>query len=393
MTITMKMNVFFTFCLIVGAFFSCKKEEATVPPPSITITDLYKPEKDGFMEFEVKLSTVYKEIIRVEYATADGTAIAGKDYTTATGSINFPVGETVKKIRVNLIDNDLREVEKVFSLALRNASGGATFDRSTARGYIQNDDTNFPALSGYTTPETYSGKTLVWRDEFDGTALNTAFWTPLTGRGNGGWGNNELQFYRAENTTLQQGYLVIEARQERVGDALYTSSRLVTKGKKAFRYGRIDIRALLPKGQGIWPALWMLGENIDQVNWPACGEIDIMELVGHEAGVVHGTAHYGATFAQHGYKGKSTQLPAGKDFSQEFHVFSINWEENKIVWLMDDQPFFQLTPADIIPAPWPFNLEHHFLFNVAVGGNWPGNPNSTTVFPQHMLVDYVRVFQ
>ncbi|HYC86760.1 MAG TPA: glycoside hydrolase family 16 protein, partial [Chryseosolibacter sp.] len=131
---------------------------------------------------------------------------------------------------------------------------------------------------GYTTPQSYPGMTKVWSDEFGGTSLNTANWSYEIGTGINGWGNNELQYYKQENTTVQDGYLMITAKKEPEGNSAYTSSRLITKGKRAFKYGRVDIRAVLPKGQGIWPALWMLGTDIGTVGWPKCGEIDIMEM-------------------------------------------------------------------------------------------------------------------
>ena len=131
---------------------------------------------------------------------------------------------------------------------------------------------------GYSTPENYSGMTLVWHDEFDGLTLKPSDWKHETG--GSGWGNNELEYYQEKNTAVHEGYLIITAKKENVGGKDYTSSRIITQGKKEFQYGRVDIRALLPKGQGIWPALWMLGANVTTVGWPACGEIDIMEMIG-----------------------------------------------------------------------------------------------------------------
>ncbi len=155
------------------------------------------------------------------------------------------------------------------------------------------DSVDIPT-QGLTSPNTYPGMTLVWSDEFDGSTLNEANWSHETGNGQNGWGNNELQFYRPQNTRIQDGHLVITAKKEAFGGREYTSSRIITKGKQQFRYGRVDIRASLPKGQGIWPALWMLGSNFDTVSWPACGEIDIMEMVGGNGreNTVHGTVHW-----------------------------------------------------------------------------------------------------
>ncbi len=248
---------------------------------------------------------------------------------------------------------------------------------------------------GYTTPTAYDGWDLVWNDEFTGTNLNLDNWTYEIGDGCPnlcGWGNNELEYYREENTTVADGVLTIEAKEENFGGRFYTSSRLITQGKQAFKYGRVDIRAVLPKGQGIWPALWMLGSNISSVTWPACGEIDIMELVGgtNRDDTVHGTGHWENNNNEHTFQGESYELESG-DFADEFHVFSIIWDESQIEWFVDDNSYYTLNITSAERAE--FRKEFFFIMNVAVGGNWPGNPNDQTVFPQKMLVDYIRVFQ
>ena len=152
-------------------------------------------------------------------------------------------------------------------------------------------------------------------------------------------------------------------------------------------------RAILPKGQGIWPAIWMLGANYPTVGWPACGEIDIMELIGSSPNTVHGTIHYGADWTQHNYTGSGTSIPWTETFSDEFHVFSIDWDENGITWLLDDQPFYTIDNTVTGSQPYPFDHPFFFILNIAVGGQWPGYPDASTEFPQFMAVDYVRVFQ
>ncbi len=246
---------------------------------------------------------------------------------------------------------------------------------------------------GYSTPEDYAGYTLVWRDEFEGESLNTSNWTYEIGTGSNGWGNNELQYYRAENTAVKDGFLTITAKKESFSGSAYTSSRLVTKGKQEFQYGRIDIRARLPKGQGVWPALWMLGAKNPGVPWPACGEIDIMEKIGgpeHE-NKVYGTLHWdhNGSYASTGDKPPYV-LPTGI-FNDKFHVFSLVWDETNIKWYVDDVLFnnIDITPAGLSE----FHDKFFFIFNVAVGGNWPGSPDASTVFPQQMVVDYIRVFE
>lgn len=245
-----------------------------------------------------------------------------------------------------------------------------------------------PTESGYVSPETYEGYQLVWQDEFSGTTLSSD-WTYEIG--GGGWGNNELQYYRRENVTVQDGFLYITAKKENFGGRDYTSARIVTQDQQEFQYGRIDIRAILPQGQGIWPALWMLGSNFDEVGWPFCGEIDIMEMIGgnEREKTVHGTIHWDNN-GQYANYGGSVSLSQGI-FADEFHVFSIIWDEEKIVWLLNNEPFHEV---DITPQSLSeFKNSYFFIFNVAVGGNWPGSPNSATQFPQQMIVDYIRVFQ
>jgi hypothetical protein len=247
---------------------------------------------------------------------------------------------------------------------------------------------------GYITPLEYEGYKLVWHDEFEGNNLNTDDWVFESGDGCPslcGWGNNELQFYRSQNAWVSDGVLTIEAREESIQNRKYTSARIKTQGKQSFQYGRIDMRALLPKGQGIWPALWMLGDNINSVGWPACGEIDMMEMIGGGPGRdnrVHGTLHW--DFNGHVEAGGRYTLASGT-FADEYHVFTTIWDETSIKWYVNEIKFHEI---DITPHHMTeFHQKFYFIFNVAVGGNWPGSPNENTVFPQQMKVDYIRVFQ
>jgi beta-glucanase (GH16 family) len=302
-------------------------------------------------------------------------------------------------IEIKIVGDELREAKETFQIKLFNPIN-VKLVQDLATLTIEDDDLNTAGLviptTGFTSPESYPGYNLVWSDEFEGAVLDPSSWTQEIGDGcpgNCGWGNNELQYYRDDNTSIVNGHLVITAKDQRFGSSNYTSSRLVTKGKKQFKFGRIDIRAALPGGQGLWPALWMLGSNIDAVPWPACGEIDIMELAGHLPNRVLGTVHFGANQSQHQYIGNAKYLDGNKNFQDEFHVFSINWENNLIEFLFDNEVFYSVTPASLNGAPYPFNKNFFFVFNVAVGGTFPGNPDSSTPFPQHMIVDYIRVFQ
>lgn len=240
--------------------------------------------------------------------------------------------------------------------------------------------------------QTLPGWTLVWSDEFsqpDGSAPDPAKWG--YDKGGNGWGNNEWQYYtdRTNNARIENGHLIIEARKESFGSRNYTSARLLTKNRSDWTYGRMEARIKVPRGQGMWPAFWMLGNNIDSVGWPTCGEIDIMECIGREPKTVYGTIH-GPGYSGGGSVGGSTTTRT--DVADDFHVFTIEWETNEIRWYMDNYIYFTATPADLGGAQWVFDHPHFIILNLAVGGNWPGYPDGTTVFPQQMLVDYVRVY-
>jgi len=248
-------------------------------------------------------------------------------------------------------------------------------------------------IAGFQAPASYPGYALTFSDEFEASTLDTQHWKPEV-NGNGG-GNNELQYYRAENAYLREGLLVIEAREESFAGRDYTSARLTTQDKFEFTYGRVDIRAALPTGQGIWPALWMLGANFPEVGWPQSGEIDIVELLGQEDDRVYGTVHWQnegnkAQYPNTGSGGK--KLNGGENYHGQYHVFSLVWQETQLEWLVDGVSYlkFDITDNANLAA---FRKSFFLIFNVAVGGNWPGSPDQSTRLPQRMLVDYVRVYQ
>ena len=245
-------------------------------------------------------------------------------------------------------------------------------------------------------------RVLVWSDEFDGPAKSSpdsSKWSFDTG--GGGWGNNEMEYYtsRLQNAFINgRGQLVIKALRENYTGPdnvtrNYSSARLRTKGKFTQKFGKFEARIKLPFGQGIWPAFWMLGSDIDTAGWPNSGEIDIMENIGRSPSTNHGSLH------GPGYSGDSPlsgiyTLPNGQHFSDAFHVFTIEWEPTAIRFYVDGNLYQTRTPADV-PAGrrWVFDHPFFILLNVAVGGNWPGSPDATTSWPQSMLVDYVRVYK
>jgi len=236
---------------------------------------------------------------------------------------------------------------------------------------------------------------LVWSDEFNGTTLDLTKWTPQIGDGCPslcGWGNSELQYYRAENAVVSNGTLKIIAKQESFGGKNYTSARLRTKDKADFAYGRFEASIKMPIGQGIWPAFWMLSTDEPYGGWPQSGEIDIVELLGQEPDLIHGTIHYGPAWPNNQSSTATYRLASGT-FNDNFHEYAIEWDETEIRWYVDDILYSTKTLADVAPHNWPFDHDFHMLLNMAVGGNWPGSPDASTMFPQTLEVDYVRVYK
>ncbi|WP_052670989.1 family 16 glycosylhydrolase [Draconibacterium sediminis] len=290
------------------------------------------------------------------------------------------------KFRDKTIENETNAVAYfpyagTYTIELIITKNGDTFSSSEIITIAANDSEYFSKLE------------LVWEDNFDGNAVNTDNWTFETG--SGGWGNNELQNYTAgDNAVVKDGILTITAKKlnEAKVAGSYTSSRMITSGKKEFTYGRMEIRAKLPSGTGIWPAIWMLGANIGTAGWPACGEIDIMEYVGYQPNKVHATVHTSAGYGGNGDGSSKTFETA----EEEFHVYGLFWTEKELVFYTDspENITHRYAPSSKNNDNWPFNKPHFFILNVAVGGNWGGAQGiDNAIFPQSMEVDYVRVYQ
>lgn len=387
---------------ILSAMLACGEEDVMIEQPPTPSIELTIQESRGFEQsgnstliFEIFPDTPPSEDINLTFSVEGITAEPGVDFMETNGSAVLSAGANRGNIEITIIDDAIKEVDEKIRVTFASTDN-VTFKSPIAIGIIKDNDepTNFDD-EGYVTPLSHFGYELAWQDEFEGESLNTEVYNYEIGDGCPdicGWGNNELEEYTnsEENIFLQDGKLVIKAI--RGADNNYTSGRIQTKGKQSFQFGRLDIRAKLPKGQGIWPAIWMLGNNIDEVGWPACGEIDIMELVGHEPTIAHGTAHWGARGSGNStFRGASIVDAAGYD--QKFHVFSLVWEPNELTWYMDEQAFHTIGLNDMQGAQYRFNAAFFMIFNVAVGGNWPGNPDATTVFPQQMEIDYVRYFK
>jgi beta-glucanase (GH16 family) len=252
--------------------------------------------------------------------------------------------------------------------------------------------------------ESQEDPNLLWHDEFDGaagSAVDAAKWVYDTG--GQGSGNQERERYTAgsANAALDgNGNLVITAAAEPpattdqcwYGACRYTSARLKSQGRFALAYGRFEARLRIPRGQGLWPAFWMLGSDISTVGWPQSGEIDVMENIGKEPTIVHGTMH-GPGYSGGNGIGRADTLASGA-FADSFHVYAVEWQPDTVRWYVDGALYHQATPANLPPGTqWVFNHPFFLLLNVAVGGGWPGDPDSTTTFPQQMTVDYVRVYR
>ncbi|MFI6273872.1 ricin-type beta-trefoil lectin domain protein [Streptomyces sp. NPDC050988] len=256
------------------------------------------------------------------------------------------------------------------------------------------------AAAGQAAPEPKAAAAVTFSDTFDGaagSAVNSSKWQIETGDN---VNNHERQYYTAGNNNAKldgQGHLVIEARRENpnnyqcwYGRCEYTSARLNTAGKFTTTYGRVEARLKVPRGQGMWPAFWMLGNDIGQVGWPNSGEIDIMENVGFEPSTVHGTLH-GPGYSGSGGIGAAYSLPGGQAFADAFHTFAIDWSPDAVTWSVDGNVYQRRTPADLGGRQWVFNKPFFLILNLAVGGYWPGDPDGSTQFPQQLVVDEVKV--
>ena len=265
--------------------------------------------------------------------------------------------------------------------------GSSAVPSSSSQAVIPSSDSREESSSSSSSP-------YLWNEEFDGDAIDTSKWSFEIGTGASGWGNNEWEYYtdRKENAYIKDGVLHIRAQKEDYKGSKYTSARMITKDKFSFTYGTVEARIALPTGKGIWPAFWMLGQNIDKVSWPACGEIDIIEAINDE-NIVYGTHHwqYNGNHASYGnntkdYYGTSKEL----DITQ-FHTYKMVWNEKLIAMYVDDFKYQEIDIEKAKDGLEAFHKPQFFILNVAVAGNWPGFEVDDTQFPNEMLVDYIRV--
>ena len=234
-----------------------------------------------------------------------------------------------------------------------------------------------------------SDRQLVWEENFDGNQLQKESWNIITGDGCPdlcGWGNNEKQIYSNENYKVANGFLTISAKKE---GGIYTSAKIDTKGKKEFQYGKIEVKAKLATGKGLWPAFWMLGSNINEVGWPLSGEIDILEYVGREPETIFTTLH---TKDSHG-NSKNTRKDKVEGIEDGFHTYSIDWTQDKIDFYIDDVLFYSFVPENKSVEVWPFDQPFYVILNLAIGGNFGGAEIDDGALPQEFVIDYIKVYK
>jgi beta-glucanase (GH16 family) len=387
--------------IILTIFSNCSKKGSSAPPAlsKISIDDVSRSEGNtgtASFTFTITLDHASSQNVSVIYTTVEGSAKVNTDFVPATQTVSFLPNEVQKTISIAVVGDDLKEGDDDFKVILSGAVNAEIY-KGIGLAVIENDDSRVDFTNaGYDAPTSYPGYTLAWADEFNGTTLGLSDWSFENGDGCPaicGWGNNELEYYtsRPENLFFQDGKMIIEAKKENYSGKSYTSSKILTRGKKVFKYARIDIRAKLPKGKGIWPAFWLMPQNNVFGGWPRSGEIDLMEMIGHEANRSYGTLHFGPGPGSTQLGGNYT-LPSGI-FNDEFHVFSLEWKQNQIKWFIDGNLFSTHTSAEFGTNNYPFNEDFFLIINMAVGGNWPGSPDATTYFPQWLIVDYIRVYQ
>ncbi len=263
---------------------------------------------------------------------------------------------------------------------------------------IINGSCIFPGGSELYTSTERDEYYLIWEEDFNDNSLDLSKWNIVTGDGCPelcGWGNNELQFYteNEENIRVENGHLIIEAHKQGIDKYDFTSAKITTQGKESFKYGKIEVRARLPYGKGTWPAVWLLPEKGDSsITWPNAGEIDIMEHVGYNQGIIYGTVHTKS------YNGMlETQLHDSiyiKEPHNQFHVYAMEWSEDALIWFVDDVPYHRLERSDVAEEDWPFNdFRYHIIINLAVGGNWGGRRGiDHDIWPQKLTIDYVKYY-
>ena len=326
----------------------------------------------------------------------EGTAKTDTVYVSDT--VYVPVKDTVYVPKADTsAKSSASDSSKKISADSSNA-GTPNSNQESSEADASSSSAAAPASSAPATPtsSTATDENLLWSDEFEGSAIDETKWGYNIGTGENGWGNSELEYYtnRPENVYVKDGMLHIRAQKEDYEGQKYTSTRLLSQNKFTFTYGTVEARIALPVGKGIWPAFWMLGENIEDISWPACGEIDIIEAINDES-IVYGTHHWAheGSHAEYGnntsdYYGTSLKL----DIS-EFHTYKMTWDKEFITMYVDDFKYQEIDIKDTTSDMATFHKPFFFILNVAVGGSWPGFDIDDSQFPTEMQVDYIRVYK
>ncbi len=396
----MKISILIMLLLIFGVF-SCDKTEmrtpiVTVEKPVFSINDTSIIEGDNkYFEIKVKLSGKHPNSILIPYYTLSGLAEPFSDYEPIDGILEFVGTDSLEaqSIFIEIKDDDIFEENEDFKIVFTIDSSVIAADTILSVSIIDDDieftDNDYP---GYVTKLHQEGWTLILNDEFSGNKLNKNHWY-VQDRGN--WYNEEVQYYSPQNLKIENGLLTFIAKKENYKGSSYTSARINSRDKMVFKYGKIEFRAKLPYSKGLWPALWLQGNELYQLGWPKRGEIDIMELKGHIPNTISSTIHYADLSGNHKYPtSKKYTLPKG-EFKDEFHVFTMKWDEYKLKFYVDDKLYNTIFHNNFhyYNNKNPFKYPFYVIMNVAVGGNFGGDPDATTVWPQTMDIDYVRIYK
>lgn len=357
-----KLGVIFSGAAVAAVLTACSSDSSS----SVEIPEQWDPEIPASSSSIVTGNSSFPE-------QSPGQAPAGMTYSSSSSSRNEVLDESSSS--------------EVIESSSEAETTSSSFSSSSAEQIVSS--------SSETVTSSESDSPYLWSDEFEGSSIDTDKWTFEIGTGASGWGNNEWEYYtdRSENAYVQDGILHIRANKESYEGASYTSARMITKGKFSFTYGTVEARIALPTGKGIWPAFWMLGENIDQVSWPACGEIDIIEAVNSE-NVVYGTNHWQYEGSHADYGNNTNDFHGAKkelDITQ-FHTYKFIWDEKLIAMYVDDFKYHEISIEDNAGGTDAFHKPFFLLLNVAVAGNWPGFEVDDAQFPNEMLVDYIRVY-
>ncbi len=371
-------------------------EQLLQSPITLVHNTIYK------VSFKAKASITRNIEVKIG-GTADRGWSAYNPGTGMAGGMVFSLGPTWKNYEFTFTMYQPTDENARFEFELGLATGTVWITDVTLEEVGQKNSEVSTVVIKPSSLEDVKGWKLIFNQDFENaTEIDRSVWNFDVGNGEAeglqGWGNNELEYYTPQNAYISDGSLVIEAKKEETTDKYgtynYTSARLNTEGKFSFEYGKVVIEAKLPYGQGIWPAFWLLGSNINEVGWPKCGEIDIMELLGNNPNTIYSTVH-GPISGGTGI-GTKYVLPSG-NFSDGYHTFTFIWNKEAMGFYVDGNLYYFLTKPEVEqrygPTEWVYDHPFFLLINLAVGGNWPGNPNDSTVFPQKMYIKYIKVYQ